>query len=155
MLSDLEWLLAAANISQGHSKVQTFTMGKMIKKFGVEAANEFAAFVSAQKYLMKDAVDREELTCEFEMRRSYDVFVDGEEAQAAEELYRTAVKEGHDWARDLDFVGASFVEQVCHLTDVLRSTSWPKYLHTGRLHLFEVQKLRSVCLHALSGPTNS
>lgn len=89
-------------------------MGKMIKKFGVDTANEFAAFVSAQKYLMKDAVDREELACEFEMRRSHDVYVEEEEAKAAGELYRTAIKEGHDWVRDVDFVDSSFAEQVCH-----------------------------------------
>jgi hypothetical protein len=96
-------------------------MGKTIKKFGVDAANEFAAFVSAQKYLMKDAVDREELTCEFEMRRSYDVFVDQEEARAAEELYRTATKEGQAWVRDFDFVESRIAEQVCRFEDIPRS----------------------------------
>lgn len=114
----------------------------MIKKFGVDTANEFAAFVSAQKYLMKDAVDREELTCEFEMRRSYDVFIDEAEARAAEELYRTAVKDGHHWVRDLDFVDSSFVEQVRHLDDIPRSVRYSKYLQAGRLRLFEAQKLR-------------
>ncbi|KAG9659312.1 FAD dependent oxidoreductase, partial [Aureobasidium melanogenum] len=109
----------------GHSKVQAFTMGKMIKNFGVDAANEFAAFVSAQKYLMKDAVDREELTCEFEMRRSYDVFVDQEEARAAEELYRTATKEGHAWVRDFDFVESWVVEQVTSIQGAKAALSMP------------------------------
>lgn len=90
----------------------------MVKEFGVDAANKFAAFVSAQKYLMKDAVDREGLTCEFEMRRSYDVFVDKEEAEAAEDLYRTAAKEGHAWVRDFDFVESCFAEQVCRFEDI-------------------------------------
>lgn len=96
-------------------------MGKTVKKFGLDAANEFAAFVSAQKYLMKDAVDREELTCEFEMRRSYDVFVDQEEARAAEELYRTAAKGGQAWVRDFDFVESRVAEQVCRFEDIPRS----------------------------------
>lgn len=79
---------------------------------GLEAANEMAAFLSDQKYAMKDAVDREGLNCEFEMRRSYDVYVDEGDAKQAEELYRTAIRESHQWARDFDFVGGEFVEQV-------------------------------------------
>ncbi|KAK6004681.1 hypothetical protein QM012_008543 [Aureobasidium pullulans] len=109
----------------GHSKVQAFTMGKMIKKFGVDAANEFAAFVSAQKYLMKDAVDREELTCEFEMRRSYDVFVDEEEARQAQELYRTAIQEGQDWVRDFDYVESWLVEHVTSIKGAKAALSMP------------------------------
>lgn len=90
-------------------------MGKMVKQFGINVANEFAAFVSAQRYLMKDAVNREELTCEFEVRRSYDAYVDKEEAEAAEELYRNAIRDGHDWVRDFDFVEYRVAEQVCRL----------------------------------------
>jgi hypothetical protein len=78
----------------------------------VEAANEFAAFVAAQQYSLKDTVYREALNCEFEMRRSYDVYIDEKDAKEAEKLYRTAIKEGHQWARDLDFVGPEFAEQV-------------------------------------------
>jgi hypothetical protein len=102
-------------ITQGHSKVQAFTLQKVFEEHGVEAANEFAAFALAQQYHMKDAVDREGLDCEFEMRRSYDVHIDEEDAKQAEELYRTAMREGYPWARDLDFVGPEFVEQVCRL----------------------------------------
>ena len=61
---------------------------------------------------MKDAVDREDLDCEFEMRRSYDVYIDEGDAKEAEKLYRTAIREGHQWARDFDFVGEEFAEQV-------------------------------------------
>jgi hypothetical protein len=82
------------------------------KEFGVEAANDLAAFASSQQYHMKEVVDRENLDCEFEMRRSYDVYIDEADAKAAEELYRTAMREGYSWARDLDFVGGEFVEQV-------------------------------------------
>ena len=66
-------------------------MRTWLKDVGMEAANELAAFTSAQKYAMKDAVDREGLDCEFEMRRSYDVYVDEEDAKEAEGLYRTAI----------------------------------------------------------------
>ncbi|CAD0092008.1 unnamed protein product, partial [Aureobasidium vineae] len=95
----------------GRNGVQAFTMRKVMKERGLDAANELAAFVSAQKYQMKDAVDREGLNCEFEMRRSYDVFIDKGEAIQAEHLYRTATKEGYQWARDLDFVGPEHAEQ--------------------------------------------
>ncbi|KAI5197297.1 hypothetical protein AUEXF2481DRAFT_40120 [Aureobasidium subglaciale EXF-2481] len=109
----------------GHSKVQAFTMRKVISNAGVDTANELAAFVSAQKYHMKDAVDREDLDCEFEMRRSYDVYVKEEEAREAEQLYRTAVKEGHAWVRDLDFVGPRFAEQVTSIQGAKAAISMP------------------------------
>jgi hypothetical protein len=87
-------------------------MRNILKEHGLEAANSLAAFVKAQQYHMKNAVDRENLDCEFETRRTYDVYIDEEDAKEAEELYRTAITEGHQWARDLDFVGPGFAEQV-------------------------------------------
>jgi hypothetical protein len=108
-------LLPSSNTPQGHSKVQAFTLQKVYKEHGLEAANTLAAFALAQQYHMKQVVDRENLDCEFEMRRSYDVYIDEEDAKQAEELYRTAMREGYPWARDLDLVGGEFVEQVCIL----------------------------------------
>jgi hypothetical protein len=137
---------------QGHSKVQAFTMKKLLKEHGLEAANSLAAFVKAQQYHMKDAVDRENLDCEFEMRRTYDVYTDEQDAKEAEELYRTAITEGHQWARDLDFVGGEFVEQVL-LTFV--HPSYHQWNLRDRSRRFKVQKLQSVCQHAASGPTSS
>jgi hypothetical protein len=87
-------------------------MKKLLKEHGLEAANSLAAFVKAQQYHMKDAVERENIDCESEIRRTYDVYIDEEDAKEAEELYRTAITEGHQWARDLDFVGRELVEQV-------------------------------------------
>jgi len=87
-------------------------MRNWLSDSNVKTANEMAAFLSNQKYAMKDAVDREGLNCEFEMRRSYDVYIDEGDAKQAEDLYRTAMREGHQWARDFDFVGEEFAEQV-------------------------------------------
>jgi hypothetical protein len=87
-------------------------MRNILKEHGLEAANSLAEFVKAQQYHMKDAVDREGLDCEFEMRRTYDVYIDEKDAKEAEELYHAAMEEGHEWARDLDFVGSERAEQV-------------------------------------------
>lgn len=132
-------------------------MRKLLKEHGLEAANSLAAFAKAQQYHMKDAVDRENLDCEFEMRRTYDVYIDEKDAKEAEELYRTAIIEGHQWARDLDFVGGEFVEQV--IADSFLKSFFVcervKLTDGDRSRQSKVQKLQSVCQHAASGPTNS
>lgn len=79
----------------------------------MEAADECVAFVYSQGHLMKEAVDREGLDCEFELRRTYDVFVDEQDAKDAEETYRTAVEEGHKWVKEVSFVDSRYAEQVC------------------------------------------
>jgi hypothetical protein len=89
---------------------------KVFEEHGLEAANDLAAFALSQHNHMKEVVDRENIDCEFEMRRSYDVYIDEADAKAAEELYRIAMREGYPWARDLDFVGGEFVEQVYSYT---------------------------------------
>lgn len=83
---------------------------------------------------MKDAVDREGLNCEFEMRRSYDVYIDNEDAQEAEELYCNAMREGHPWARDFDFVGEEFAEQVCQFPHSSSSKNWYVDRPKGHFH---------------------
>ena len=87
----------------------------MIQQYGVEAANEFAAFVYNQKYAIKGCVEREELDCEFEMRRSFDVFLDEGEAKEAKSWFQQCLKEGHEWTHECDLVDEKHVEQVCEI----------------------------------------
>jgi hypothetical protein len=130
-------------------------MRKLLKEHGLEAANSLAAFVKAQQYHMKDAVDRENLDCEFEMRRTYDVYIDEQDAKEAEELYRLAITEGHQWARDLDFVGGEFAEQVSFFSISMFTSEDIGCTDGNRSRQSTVPKQQSVCQHAASGPTNS
>lgn len=50
--------------------MQSFT-----RRFGEEAATEALNFSRAHVYALKKVVEEEGIDCEFELRRSYDVFV--------------------------------------------------------------------------------
>ena len=80
-------------------------------------------------YAIKDVVQSEKLDCEFEMRRSYDVYRIGEEAEQARDFFDASVDAGHKWTREVDFVGEKFAEQVRSLI-----TSWLRLrrAHTTR-----------------------
>ncbi|THY22475.1 FAD dependent oxidoreductase [Aureobasidium pullulans] len=109
----------------GHSKMRISSIRTLFKDYDAEAADECVAFVYSQSHLMKEAVDREGLHCEFELRRTYDVFVDGQDAKDAEETYRTAVKEGHKWVKEVSFVDSRYAEQVTSIKGAKAAVSMP------------------------------
>jgi hypothetical protein len=124
----------------------------LFKDYNAEAADECVAFVYSQSHLMKEAVDREGLDCEFELRRTYDVFVDEQDAKDAGETYRTAVEEGHKWVKEVSFVDSRYAEQVClSPSHPLRRPNADK----ERSPPSKVQKPLSVCLPAACGHTSS
>ena len=65
-----------------------------------------------QIYAIKDVVEREGLECEFELKRSFDVFLTEAEAEKAREEFEGCRREGQRWTREVDWVGREFVEQV-------------------------------------------
>lgn len=97
---------------QGHVKMKSTTMGGLIAKHGEELAMEVRDLVTANIYALKDVVETEDLDCEFELRRSYDVFVDEDDAAKARKDFKAALKTGQRWTRDIDLTEGKSVEQV-------------------------------------------
>jgi hypothetical protein len=81
-------------------------------RFGEEAATEMLNFSRSHVYALKKVVEEEGLDCEFELRRSYDVYCNDDEADAARQYVRTSQRAGQQWADDVDFIEARFAEQV-------------------------------------------
>lgn len=96
----------------GHIKYKSTSMHTLAKRHGIDAAEELAAFVHDVVDRIKDVVDKEVLQCEFELRRTYDVFLDEEEAREAEKAFVQSRENGEKWTRTMDFVSKDFVEQV-------------------------------------------
>ena len=96
----------------GHIKTQTQTIHRMIKTHGFEAAMEIANLVQEQHFAVKEAVETEGLGCEFELRRSYDVFIDESQAEQVRLDFKASLKAGESWTRQCDFMGPEFVQQV-------------------------------------------
>ena len=105
--------MTLSHLVQGHVKVKIDTLLNFAERPGGAAvAEEFAAFVHDQIYAMKDLVEREELDCEFELRRSFDVFVDDAEAEKVKTKYRACLNEGHRWTRERQLIIGDMAEEV-------------------------------------------
>ena len=87
-------------------------MLRLAQKYGLQDAQEVADQVCEQIYAIKHAVETESLDCEFELRRSYDVFLAEAESEQARQEFEKCLKAGHRWTKDVSFVGREFAEQV-------------------------------------------
>ncbi|KAK3058456.1 hypothetical protein LTR09_000020 [Extremus antarcticus] len=105
--------------------MKTSTVHNLIAKHGTELAMEVRDLVTAQIDALKDIVETEGLDCEFELRRSYDVFIDPEEAEKAKKDFLASVEAGARWTRDVDLVEGGNVEQVTSIKDAKVALSSP------------------------------
>ena len=96
----------------GHVKMKTDTMLDVIKRDGLEVATEVHKLAMEQIYALKEVVEREDLYCEFELRRTYDVFLTAPEAERAKREFDDCRKAGQKWTRDVDWIGPEFAEQI-------------------------------------------
>lgn len=109
----------------GHVKLKTTSIMSIIKNHGVETADQFAALVRAQIDALKAVVEKEQLDCEFELRRSYDVFLHADEAREMEAKWRECLQQGYPWTREHDFVGEAFAEMVTSVKGAKAAFSGP------------------------------
>lgn len=87
-------------------------MQSLIRRFGVEAATDIINFSRKQVYALKKVVEEEDLDCEFELRRSYDVYCNEHEVDVARDFVRASQQTGQEWAADVDFIEGDMAEQV-------------------------------------------
>jgi glycine/D-amino acid oxidase-like deaminating enzyme len=111
--------------SQGHVKVKTDSLLQGMQSHGPDFANEYAAFVSAQIYALKKVVETEGLDCEFELRRSFDAWLDEAEAKTTKADFLSNLREGNAWTTPRDLVDGKFVEQITSLKGVKTAVSSP------------------------------
>ncbi|EMC97688.1 hypothetical protein BAUCODRAFT_130769 [Baudoinia panamericana UAMH 10762] len=109
----------------GHIKTRTPTLLRHAERYGPEQADEYAAYVDAHVYAIKHAVEAEGLDCEFELRRSYDVFVDREEAPSMKTKFSSALEAGHAWTKYRDFIDGDMAEQVTAIRGAKAAISCP------------------------------
>lgn len=86
---------------------------KLAETRGRAASEEMARFARAHIPALKDAVEREHISCEFDLRRSYDVFTSGDDAARVEaEWKRDYLGGGYAWTSDVHWVGPEFAERL-------------------------------------------
>lgn len=107
----------------GHVKVKTTSILKVLEKHGAEAVEGFTSFVGAQIEAYKDVVERERLDCEFELRRSYDVYANEKDAAALREVW--AKVERQPWTRSRQLIDADFAENLSSIKGAKVAVSSP------------------------------
>lgn len=113
---------------------------KLAETLGRKASDEWARFVKAQIQALKEAVEREHIDCEFELRRSYDVFISEDDAREVEAAWRRGyLGNGYEWTGDVHWVGPDFAERLTSVKGARGAFSvpacsfWPYKFVTGLL----------------------
>lgn len=87
-------------------------MFEYLEKFGPTEAQHIANMVHEQMTTVKHIVELEKLDCEFELRRSYDVFLDKTDAEQARTRFEACSADGQPWIQDVSFLGKDMAAQV-------------------------------------------
>jgi len=110
----------------GHVKVKARTLLRVSESEGPEYSESLAAYVDAQINAFKDVVEREGLDCEFELRRSYDIFLNEREAESVRASWaRYASQSGRMWAKPRQLVDSAFAESVSSVKGAQVAVSSP------------------------------
>lgn len=118
----------------GHAKVKTATLTALKDS---AARNEFQSYVRAVILDLKHIVETEHLDCEFELRRSFDVFCDAEELAGVKSVFDDAVQKKEAWTERVAYVDGKVAEQVTSVKgakgafSVETASFWPYKLATG------------------------
>ncbi|KAF1348261.1 FAD dependent oxidoreductase [Lizonia empirigonia] len=82
-------------------------------------------YVERVMFELKSIVEEEGLECEFELRRSYDVFTDASEAEDIHAWYEDARKKGEAWTRNVSWIGEQHAEQLASIIGAKGAFSVP------------------------------
>lgn len=124
----------------GHIKVQVNTL------LSLDSENDdgrkrtaFQDYVGSVMLEIKRIVEEEDLECEFELRRSFDVFTDAEQVSGIFKRYDIARKAGEAWTQKVSWINASRAPQITSIVNakgafsVPAASFWPYKFVTGLL----------------------
>lgn len=80
----------------GHLNLPPFHVAKVFNEHSVKAANQLAEFYIEQMYALKDVVERETPDCDFLITRSFNVFMDDNDAEHNLNEIRMPMEHGGD-----------------------------------------------------------
>jgi glycine/D-amino acid oxidase-like deaminating enzyme len=125
----------------GHVKVQVNTLLNLPDSDddGGSKRTAFQDYVGRVMLELKRIVEDEDLDCEFELRRSFDVFTDVAQASKIYTKYNTARKAGEPWTTKVSWISAARAAQLTSIThaagafSVPAASFWPYKFVTGLL----------------------
>lgn len=96
----------------GHIKKLPSTIVDLIQTHGSTAAGEIVTFIRANIYAVKRVIEKEKLEAESELRRSFDVSLDEEDAKEVKKEFEEQLESEFPLTEDLGYVGEEFAERV-------------------------------------------
>lgn len=127
LLDARELCSGATGRNGGHVKVQVKTLLNLpgSETDGGKARTEFQSYVLRVMLELKAVAEEEELDCEFELRRSFDVFTDLQEAQDISQRYEKARKNGEAWTQNVSWIGKDRAESITSIAGAKGAFSVP------------------------------
>lgn len=92
--------------------MQPSFLAERVRSMGRENVGEMHEFIQAHVWALKDVVEREGIECESELRRSWDVLLDAEEARTVERELGELRRSGFRGIEMVDCVGSEFAARV-------------------------------------------
>jgi len=80
---------------------------------GVDAAVEISRFEIAHIHALKELIEKENIDCDFTLTRTFDVFLDEEQARSSKAAYDRLVTVGLEGMSDVHHTGPQNAEAVC------------------------------------------
>lgn len=96
----------------GHSKMKLDSLKGWYEKHGADAAEALVSWAAAQRNELQRISEEESIDCEFQVRRSYDVFFDQEHASELKGWVSARRKEGVSWLKDGQWVEGPHLDRV-------------------------------------------
>lgn len=96
----------------GHVKMKLDSLKGWYEKHGADAAAELVAWSTAQRHSLQKISEEEGIECEFQVRRSYDVFFDADHAAALKEWMLARQRDGVSWLDDMQWLEGPHLDRV-------------------------------------------
>ncbi|KAJ9269411.1 hypothetical protein DTO212C5_4474 [Paecilomyces variotii] len=149
MLEARQACSGATGRNGGHIKPSLYaSIGNMSAKYGLEAAVELAEFEKAHLHAIKELVEKEDIDCDFQLTRAFDVFLSETQNEKVKNDIGALQKAGVSLP-DVQYTPGSKAEKVCGVKDARGCTSftagsiWPYRLI---IHLLRIALSRGVNL---------
>jgi glycine/D-amino acid oxidase-like deaminating enzyme len=109
----------------GHSKIMASTLANLSPTYGKSKVDQIQDYVLGVIDGIKHIVEEEDLDCQFELRRSFDVQLDSEESKRMKKVYEESRKAGFLWTKNTNYVDERMVEQVTSIKGAKSAFSVP------------------------------
>ena len=96
----------------GHIKKLPSTIINLIDKLGSTDAGEVVKFIRSNVYGVKRVIEKEKIEAQAELRRSFDVSLQNEDAKEVKREFEKECQSGFPLSEDVGFVGEDFAEHV-------------------------------------------